>query len=74
MIEVLRAFDLPEDIVHAIKTLVYSNAETRLTYPHATRPLSLFGLRTFRQTAHTHSHSHRAGRVERGGAATSIYT
>jgi len=29
MIEVLRAFNLPEDIVHAVKTL-YSNAETRL--------------------------------------------
>ena len=29
MIEVLRAFNLPEDVVHAVKTL-YSNAETRL--------------------------------------------
>ena len=29
MIEVLRAFNLPEDIVHAVKTL-YSHAETRL--------------------------------------------
>ena len=29
MIEIPRAFNLPEDIVHAVKTL-YSNAETRL--------------------------------------------
>jgi hypothetical protein len=29
MIEVLRAFNLPEDVVRAVKTL-YSNAETRL--------------------------------------------
>ena len=37
MIEVLRAFNLPEDVVRAVKTL-YSNAETRLKLNRPTEP------------------------------------